>query len=100
MQLEDYFDFLAPDDIRVRAMRWLKVHAEYDDTHPWEALDIVATLLGHAPSAQQVNEVRRAIQTSFVYMEMALDHALLAALHGSFDETASNASTLGALDAA
>ena len=27
------------------AMRWLRVHAEYDDTHPWEALEIVATLL-------------------------------------------------------
>jgi len=31
---------------------------------------------------------------------MALDHAMLAALHGSFDETASNASTLGTLAAA
>ena len=27
-------------------------------------------------------------------------YALMAALHGNFDETASNASTLGALDAA
>ena len=29
-----------PEGIRAPAMRWLKVHAEYDDTHPWEALDI------------------------------------------------------------
>lgn len=83
-----------PEDIRVPAMRWLKVHAEYDDTHPWEALDIVATLLGHAPTAQQVAEVRQAIRSSLRYMEMALDHAMAAAVHGSFDETASNASTL------
>jgi pyrroloquinoline quinone (PQQ) biosynthesis protein C len=89
-----------PEEIRAPAMRWLKVHAEYDDTHPWEALDIVATLLGHAPDPKQVAEVRQAIGTSYAYMEMALDHAMLAALHGSFDETASNASTLGALDAA
>jgi pyrroloquinoline quinone (PQQ) biosynthesis protein C len=83
-------------------MRWLKVHAEYDDTHPWEALDIVASLLGHSPSPQQVADVRRATQSSYAYMDMAFDSAMMAASHGSFDETASNASTLGfdALDAA
>jgi pyrroloquinoline quinone (PQQ) biosynthesis protein C len=89
-----------PSEIRVPAMRWLRVHAEYDDTHPWEALDIVATLLGHAPSRKQVDEVRRAIKASYVYMKMALDHAMVAALHPSFEETASNASTLGALSVA
>jgi len=57
-------------------------------------------LLGHAPDAKQVADVQQAIGTSFAYMEMALDHAMLAALHGSFDETASNASTLGTLAAA
>jgi pyrroloquinoline quinone (PQQ) biosynthesis protein C len=87
-----------PQEIRGPAMRWLKVHAEYDDTHPWEALDIVATLLGHAPPQQQIDEIRRAIRASYVYMEMALDQAMEAAFHGSFDETASNASMLG-LDA-
>jgi len=60
----------------------------------------VATLLGHAPAQQDVDDVRRAIRASYVYMEMALDHAMTAAMHGSFDETASNASTLGILDAA
>jgi pyrroloquinoline quinone (PQQ) biosynthesis protein C len=95
----DYAESL-PAEIRGPAMRWLRVHAEYDDTHPWEALDIVATLLGHAPSQREIDDVRRAIRASYVYMAMALDHALAAAIHGSFDETASNASTLGALDAA
>jgi pyrroloquinoline quinone (PQQ) biosynthesis protein C len=91
-----------PDELRSSAMRWLKVHAEYDDTHPWEALDIVATLLGHAPSPEQIVEIRRAIRASYAYMEMALDHAMEAAFHGTFDETASNASTLDmeTLDAA
>jgi pyrroloquinoline quinone (PQQ) biosynthesis protein C len=91
-----------PEHLRGPSMRWLRVHAEYDDTHPWEALDIVATLLGHRPAQQEIDRVRRAIRTSYVYMEMALDHAMAATLHGSFDETASNASTLGAdeLDAA
>jgi pyrroloquinoline quinone (PQQ) biosynthesis protein C len=97
---KDTYARSLPDDVRVPAMRWLKVHAEYDDTHPWEALDIVATLLGHAPSPQQVAEVRRAIQSSYAYMEMALDHAMMAAVHGAFDETASNASSMGELDVA
>ena len=91
---KDTYARSIPEDVRSPAMRWLKVHAEYDDTHPWEALDVVATLLGHAPSPQDVAEVRRAIQSSYVYMEMALDGALMATIHGSFDETASNASTL------
>lgn len=95
---KDTYARSLPAEVRGPAMRWLKVHAEYDDTHPWEALDIVATLLGHAPSSQQISDVRRAIQSSYAYMEMALDHALMAAIHGSFDETASNSATLG-LDA-
>jgi hypothetical protein len=32
-------------------------------------------------------------------MEMSLDSAMMAATRGGFDETASNASTLGAFDA-
>ncbi len=99
---QDTYANSLPDEVRVPAMRWLTVHAEYDDNHPWEALDIVATLLGHVPSPQQIAEVRSAIRSSYAYMEMALDSALAAAIHGHFDETASNASTLGfdALDAA
>ena len=89
-----------PQAVRGPATRWLRVHAEYDDTHPWEALDIVATLLGHHPPEEQIDEVQRAIRSSYVYIEMGLDHAMGAALHGRFEQTASNASTLGALDAA
>lgn len=89
-----------PEEIRGPATRWLRLHAEYDDHHPWEALEIVATLLGHAPSAADIEAVRRAIHSTYFYSEMGLNHAAEALLHGSFDETASNASTLGALDAA
>lgn len=88
-----------PEPVRARAMRWLNLHAEYDDTHPWEALEIIATLLGHAPSPQQIAEVRQAIQSSYVYMEMGLNDAMTAGLHGSFDETASNSSTLDSMPA-
>ena len=89
-----------PEEVRAPATRWLRLHAEYDDTHPWEALEIVATLLGETPAQADVEAVRRAIRSTYVYFRMGLDHALAEMLHGSFDETASNASTLGALDAA
>jgi pyrroloquinoline quinone (PQQ) biosynthesis protein C len=88
-----------PAETRAAATRWLRLHAHYDDTHPWEALDIVATLLGNNPSAKQVAEVERAIRTSYAYIEMGLDQALGSVLHGGFDETASNASSLGDFDA-
>ncbi|MEO7338177.1 MAG: iron-containing redox enzyme family protein [Caldimonas sp.] len=96
-----YADSL-PENIRGPATRWLRVHAQYDDTHPWEALEIVATLLGHHPAPEMIESVRRAISASYLYMEMALDNAMTATLHGSFDETASNSSILGieTLDAA
>jgi pyrroloquinoline quinone (PQQ) biosynthesis protein C len=92
-----YFESL-PAEIRGPATRWLRVHAEYDDTHPWEALDVIATILGHNPPQAMIDQVRRAIRASYVYMEMAADHAMLAAMHGSFDETASNSTILGAAD--
>lgn len=90
-----------PAESRNAAMRWLRLHAQYDDSHPWEALDIVATLLGNEPKQADVDAVERAIRSTYVYFEMGLDHALADAYHAAqFDETASNASTLGALDAA
>lgn len=95
----DYVQSL-PESLRGPATRWLRVHAEYDDTHPWEALDIVATLMGHAPPSAEIDAVRRAIRTSYGYMALALDGAMQAMDFGSFDETACNASTLGDLVAA
>lgn len=67
-----------PESCRVSAMRWLRVHAEYDDTHPWEALDIVATLMGVEPSEADVDAIRSAVRTSYNYMELAVDGVLRA----------------------
>jgi len=65
-----------PESCRTSAMRWLRVHAEYDDTHPWEALDIVATLMGQDPPEVETDEICRAIRASFNYMELAVDAVL------------------------
>lgn len=64
-------------EIRKPAMRWLKVHAHYDDTHPWEALTIVATLLGNNPPNALVVDVYNAIRKSYEYMALTLDSCLV-----------------------
>ncbi|AOK31158.1 TenA family transcriptional regulator [Burkholderia singularis] len=74
-QTKDY-ELGFEEDVRGRAMRWLKVHAGYDDKHPWEALDIVATLLGHSPSADVVRNITAGIERSFRYFEMSLSCCL------------------------
>ncbi len=66
------YEQLFSSDERGRAMRWLKLHSSYDDKHPWEALDIVASLLGHSPSAEQVRDVSAGVERSFRYFEMSL----------------------------
>ena len=73
---KDDYAMSFPESCRVSAMRWLRVHAEYDDTHPWEALDIVATLTGNKPSEGEVEAIRTAVRTSFNYMELAFDAVL------------------------
>lgn len=90
---KDTYAKSLPSDVRAPAMRWLKVHAEYDDTHPWDALDIVATLLGHAPSPQAIAEVRRAIQSSYAYMEMGQDHVMAAAIDGGNNRATQHSAT-------
>ncbi len=87
-----------PDEMRVKATRWLRVHAHYDDAHSWEALDVIATLVGSSPKQQDIDKIHRAISRSYKYFEMGLSYPMAELLHGTFDETASNASTLGALD--
>ncbi|UEP23090.1 iron-containing redox enzyme family protein [Burkholderia ambifaria] len=59
--------------VRHRAMRWLKLHSDYDDRHPWEALDIVATLLGCSPATRDVRDVEMSIRKSLSYFLTSLD---------------------------
>jgi pyrroloquinoline quinone (PQQ) biosynthesis protein C len=65
-----------PEAHRKSGMRWLRAHAKYDDAHPWEALEVVATLLGAEPPAAEIEAVRRAIRRSYDYMLLTLEDCL------------------------
>ncbi len=65
-----------PTKSRVRTLRWLQLHAEYDDTHPWEALEIVCTLMGTAPAVDEVNHVTACIKRSYACMHLLLDRCV------------------------
>ncbi len=72
----DAYEQSLPAARRKPAMKWLRVHAHYDDTHPWEALEIVATLLGNAPPTVAVDAVHDAVLKSYEFMELTLDCCL------------------------
>ena len=62
---------------RKNAMRWLKMHAHYDDTHPWEALEIVCSLIGRQAEPSYVTMLGRCIANSYGYMALSLDRCLM-----------------------
>jgi pyrroloquinoline quinone (PQQ) biosynthesis protein C len=72
-----YEQTFAPAD-RVRAIKWLKLHAKYDDTHPWEALEIICALVGTNPTRRFFELIRTRVKTSYSYMKMALDQCVAA----------------------
>lgn len=74
---EESFD----ESTRKKAMRWLKVHAHYDDTHPWEALEIICTLIGKEAEPRYVDLLERRVAQSYDYMHMSLDRCMLTATH-------------------
>ena len=65
-----------PEEKRKTGMRWLRAHARYDDSHPWEALEIVAAILGTQPAPREIAGIRAAIRRSYEYMRMTLDDCL------------------------
>ena len=70
-----YEQSLAPE-VRKKGMRWLKMHAHYDDTHPWEALEIVCSLIGRVAEPAYVTMLGRCIANSYDYMALSLDRCL------------------------
>jgi pyrroloquinoline quinone (PQQ) biosynthesis protein C len=62
--------------VRTGSLRWLQLHAAYDDTHPWEALEIVCTLMGMAPPADEVEHIGECIRRSYTSMRITLDRCM------------------------
>jgi len=61
---------------RAASLRWLKQHAAYDDVHPWEALDIVCTLQGVTPRAEDVAHLGECIRRSYRNMILLGDRCI------------------------
>ena len=72
----DVYEQSLDPDSRKKGMRWLKMHAHYDDTHPWEALEIVCSLIGKQAEPKYVRMLGRCIANSYDYMALSLDHCL------------------------
>jgi pyrroloquinoline quinone (PQQ) biosynthesis protein C len=70
-----YADSLPPER-RKTGMRWLRAHARYDDSHPWEALEIIASMLGTDPELRQIEAIQTAIRRSYDYMRITLDDCM------------------------
>lgn len=65
-----------PKDIRAHSLRWLHLHAAYDDTHPWEALEIVCALTGMSPKTEDVAYLQECVKRSYISMRITLDRCL------------------------
>lgn len=65
-----------PVATRKTSLHWLKLHAAYDDQHPWEALEIVCTLLGMAPSRIDVAHITECIRRTYTCMRLFGDRCL------------------------
>lgn len=72
----DRYAASLPEEKRKIGMRWLRAHARYDDSHPWEALEIVCSLLGAHPHPREVDGVHTAIRRSYDYMRITLDDCI------------------------
>jgi pyrroloquinoline quinone (PQQ) biosynthesis protein C len=72
---EAYRDSI-PAEKRAGTLRWLQLHAAYDDTHPWEALEIVCTLLGTAPARYEVAHITECVKRSYTCMRMLADRCI------------------------
>ncbi|MBN8895784.1 MAG: TenA family transcriptional regulator [Rhodanobacter sp.] len=65
-----------PEKSRAGTLRWLQLHAAYDDTHPWEALEIVCTLMGTEPAADEVAHIGECIKRSYTSMRILADRCV------------------------
>ena len=67
-----YCDRFDPKS-RTRSLRWLELHAAYDDTHPWEALEIVCSVVGAEPPLDEVEHITECVRRTYVSMRLLAD---------------------------
>jgi pyrroloquinoline quinone (PQQ) biosynthesis protein C len=72
----DRYERTFDTGVRAKAMKWLKLHARYDDEHPWEALEIICAVMGTNPTRRGAALIRSSVLTSYEYMRLTLDHCL------------------------
>ena len=72
---ESYRSRVPPQEVE-RGMRWLRVHADYDDAHPWDALALIAQLVGPDPAPARVRGILAAVCKSYDLYRLAADVAL------------------------
>ena len=70
---ETYFDGQWSEKARRRSMAWLRAHARYDDTHPYEAMELVMRC---AQDQSDVARALRAAERSLDFYTMGLDACL------------------------
>jgi pyrroloquinoline quinone (PQQ) biosynthesis protein C len=61
------------DDVQIgsRTLAWLRAHAQYDDMHPHEAMELIKRLADHDPAMQQ--RAFEAAVEGLAYYRLALD---------------------------
>jgi pyrroloquinoline quinone (PQQ) biosynthesis protein C len=72
---EVYRSRVPAEDVE-RGMRWLRVHADYDDAHPWDALDLIVGLAGADPAPARARGIQAAVCKSYDLYRLAADVAL------------------------
>ncbi|RDI98228.1 TenA family transcriptional regulator [Dyella solisilvae] len=77
-----------PQAGRKATLRWLQLHAAYDDTHPWEALEIVCTLMGNHPAPEEVAHLQECIERSYVSLHYGLERCLVQEVAEQVEEQA------------
>ena len=77
----DTYENSFDPQVRRKAMKWLRMHAEYDDKHPWEALEIICTIMGLDPTSRGIALLRSCILKSYDYMRITLDYVEQFRLH-------------------
>jgi pyrroloquinoline quinone (PQQ) biosynthesis protein C len=72
----DLYKNSVPMQGRKSTLRWLELHADYDDEHPWEALEIVCALVGNNPKLHEVDYLKECIRRSYTAMKILGDRCL------------------------